>query len=65
MIGRRKEILQILQTLAREAKNNPVLIGDAGVGKTAIVEAIAIRIAEKKDAKVLEGGGSSRFGPVA
>jgi len=55
VIGRRKEILLIVQTLARRTKNNPVLIGDAGVGKTAIVEALAIRIAEKKDAKVLGG----------
>ncbi len=55
VIGRRKEILQVLQTLARNTKNNPVLVGDAGVGKTAIVEAMAIRIAEAKDAQILEG----------
>jgi ATP-dependent Clp protease ATP-binding subunit ClpC len=55
VIGRRKEILQVLQTLARSSKNNPVLIGDPGVGKTAIVEALAIRIVEGKDEKVLAG----------
>ncbi len=55
VIGRRKEILRVLQTLARKSKNNPVLIGDAGVGKTAIVEALAIRISKGKDQKVLAG----------
>jgi ATP-dependent Clp protease ATP-binding subunit ClpC len=54
-IGRRKEILQVIQTLARRAKNNPVLLGAAGVGKTAIAEAIAIRAAEGKDPQVLAG----------
>jgi ATP-dependent Clp protease ATP-binding subunit ClpC len=42
VIGRRKEILQVLQVLARKEKNNPVLVGEPGVGKTAIVEALAI-----------------------
>ncbi|NOX55405.1 MAG: ATP-dependent Clp protease ATP-binding subunit [Planctomycetes bacterium] len=42
VIGRRKEILTVLQVLARKQKNNPVLVGDPGVGKTAIVEAVAI-----------------------
>jgi ATP-dependent Clp protease ATP-binding subunit ClpC len=55
VIGRRKEILQLVQTLARRSKNNPVLVGEAGVGKTAIVEALAIRIAEGKDAHILGG----------
>jgi ATP-dependent Clp protease ATP-binding subunit ClpC len=54
-IGRRKELLQIIQTLARRTKNNPVLVGEAGVGKTAIVEALAIRVAQNKDRHVLEG----------
>jgi ATP-dependent Clp protease ATP-binding subunit ClpC len=40
--GRQKELLQVIQTLARCIKNNPVLVGDAGVGKTAIVEALAV-----------------------
>ena len=55
VIGRRKEILQVLQSLARNTKNNPVLIGEAGVGKTAIVEAIAIRVTQGKDEAVLAG----------
>lgn len=54
-IGRREELLQVIQTLARHSKNNPVLVGEAGVGKTAIVEALAVRIAQGKDAHVLEG----------
>jgi ATP-dependent Clp protease ATP-binding subunit ClpC len=53
--GRRKELLEIIQTLARRNKNNPVLVGEAGVGKTAIVEALAIRIIDKKDQQVLGG----------
>ncbi|MFA7172193.1 MAG: ATP-dependent Clp protease ATP-binding subunit [Kiritimatiellia bacterium] len=55
VIGRRKEILQVIQTLARSKKNNPLLIGEPGVGKTAIVEALAQRIAQGKDGKVLNG----------
>ncbi len=39
-VGRRPEPLQIIQTLARRSKNNTVLVGEAGVGKTAIVEAL-------------------------
>jgi ATP-dependent Clp protease ATP-binding subunit ClpC len=45
VIGRKNEMLQVIRTLARDEKNNPVLVGDAGVGKTAIVEGIAYRIA--------------------
>lgn len=55
IIGRRKEILQVIQTLARRSKNNPVLVGEAGVGKTAVVEAVAIRAASGKDEHVLGG----------
>jgi ATP-dependent Clp protease ATP-binding subunit ClpC len=55
IIGRRQELLQVIQTLARRTKNNPVLVGEAGVGKTAIVEALAIRVAEGKDPQVLGG----------
>jgi ATP-dependent Clp protease ATP-binding subunit ClpC len=55
VIGRRKEILQVIQTLARRTKNNPVLVGEAGVGKTAVVEAVAIRAAQGKDPQVLAG----------
>jgi len=47
-IGRRQELLQLVRTLSRETKNNPLLIGDAGVGKTAIVEGLAWRIAQAK-----------------
>jgi len=54
-IGRRRELLQIIQTLARRSKNNPVLVGEAGVGKTAVVEALAVRAAEGKDSRVLGG----------
>jgi ATP-dependent Clp protease ATP-binding subunit ClpC len=49
VIGRRREITAVLQSLARGAGHNPVLVGDAGVGKTAIVEAIAIRAAGGRD----------------
>jgi ATP-dependent Clp protease ATP-binding subunit ClpC len=55
VIGRRKEILNVLQTLARSTKSNPLLVGEAGVGKTAIVEAVAIRGVAGKDAQVLGG----------
>ena len=55
VIGRRKEILQVIQTLARNTKNNPLLVGEPGVGKTAIVEALAQRIAQGKDPQVLGG----------
>ena len=54
-IGRRKELLNVIQTLARRSKNNPVLVGEAGVGKTAIVEALALRVTEGKDPQVLAG----------
>ncbi|MFA6797608.1 MAG: Clp protease N-terminal domain-containing protein, partial [Candidatus Paceibacterota bacterium] len=45
VIGRDNEISRIIQILSRRTKNNPILIGEAGVGKTAIVEGLAIRIA--------------------
>ena len=44
VVGRNDEIRQVMQTLTRRTKNNPVLIGDAGVGKTAIAEGLAIKI---------------------
>lgn len=45
VIGRDKEIRRMMQVLSRRTKNNPVLVGDPGVGKTALVEGLAIRIA--------------------
>jgi len=48
VIGRDKEIQRVIQILARRTKNNPVLVGDPGVGKTAIVEGLARRIIEQK-----------------
>jgi len=54
-VGRRNEILQVLQSLARSMKNNPVLVGEPGVGKTAVVEALAVRGVQGKDTQVLEG----------
>jgi ATP-dependent Clp protease ATP-binding subunit ClpA len=53
LIGRHNEVDRAIQILARRRKNNPLFIGDAGVGKTAIVEGIALRIHEKKVPEVL------------
>ncbi len=55
VIGRDKEIERIFQILSRRKKNNPVLIGEPGVGKTAIVEEIALRIASRKVPYALKG----------
>ena len=46
VIGREEELTRLIQILGRKTKNNPVLIGKSGVGKTAIVEGLARRIAE-------------------
>ena len=46
MIGRDQEIRRVMQVLSRRTKNNPVLIGEPGVGKTAIAEGLALRIVE-------------------
>jgi ATP-dependent Clp protease ATP-binding subunit ClpC len=48
VIGRHREIDRVIQILNRRTKNNPILIGEAGVGKTAIAEGLAVRIAEKQ-----------------
>lgn len=53
VVGRDKEIERLAQILGRRKKNNPVLIGDPGVGKSAIAEGLAIRIAQKKVSRVL------------
>jgi len=53
IVGRQKEIERIAQVLSRRKKNNPVLIGEPGVGKSAIVEGLALRIAQKKVSRVL------------
>ncbi len=53
VIGREREIERIAQILSRRKKNNPVLIGEPGVGKSAIVEGLALRIAQKKVSRVL------------
>lgn len=55
IIGREKEIERVAQVLSRRKKNNPVLIGEPGVGKTAIAEGLASRIIEKKVSRVLYG----------
>ena len=53
VIGRQLEIERVTQILSRRKKNNPVLIGEPGVGKTAIVEGLALRIAQKKVPRIL------------
>lgn len=55
IVGREKEIERVSQVLSRRKKNNPVLIGEPGVGKTAIAEGLALRIVEKKVSRVLFG----------
>ncbi len=54
VIGREKEIMRVIQILSRRTKNNPVLIGEPGVGKTAIVEGLALKIIEQDVPENLE-----------
>ena len=53
IVGRDKEIERVSQILSRRKKNNPILIGEPGVGKTAIVEGLALRIVQRKVSRVL------------
>lgn len=55
IVGREKEIERVSQILSRRKKNNPILIGEPGVGKSAIVEGLAIRIVEKRISRNLYG----------
>jgi ATP-dependent Clp protease ATP-binding subunit ClpC len=53
IVGREKEIERVAQILSRRKKNNPILIGEPGVGKTAIAEGLALRIVQKKVSRIL------------
>ncbi|MFN8308491.1 MAG: ATP-dependent Clp protease ATP-binding subunit [Chitinophagales bacterium] len=55
IVGREQEIERVSQILSRRKKNNPILIGEPGVGKTAVVEGLALRIIQKKVSRVLFG----------
>ncbi|MDG1260985.1 MAG: ATP-dependent Clp protease ATP-binding subunit, partial [Flavobacteriales bacterium] len=55
IVGREKEIERVSQVLSRRKKNNPILIGEPGVGKSAIAEGLALRIIQKKVSRVLFG----------
>ena len=55
LVGREEELMRIIQILCRRKKNNPLLVGEAGVGKTAIVEGLAVRIVEGRIPSPLKG----------
>ena len=54
LIGRQSEFQSLLRTLCRRRKNNPLLVGDAGVGKTAIIEGLAVKIVNKQVPEILQ-----------
>ncbi len=54
LVGRQNELNRVIQTLCRRRKNNPILVGEAGVGKTALAEGLAVRIVEKMVPHLLE-----------
>ena len=53
IVGREKEIERVSQILSRRKKNNPILIGEPGVGKSAIAEGLALRIVQRKVSRIL------------
>ena len=65
VIGRDQEIRRVIQVLSRRTKNNPVLIGESGVGKTAIVEGLARRIGRRRPGKPQKPApGGFRYGGI-
>ena len=54
LVGREEELQRLMQVLCRRKKNNPILVGEAGVGKTAIVEGLALRIAKEETPDILK-----------
>ncbi len=65
IVGREKEIERVSQILSRRKKNNPILIGEPGVGKSAIAEGLALRIIQKKVSRVLFGKKSTPLSELA